>query len=319
MAKARKSRNASARSSKRHFGWAGKEPNDPRDYCYQVSQATLKALPPSVDLSTLIKSPAINQGNIGSCGPCSAARELLFDQEQTPTLADVKPSILQIYWCARYVMGTVNEDSGVYNRDLCKALNQFGWADESLYPYQPAKFKQKPPANVLADAATRRVTRYEKVPQILEQMKGALAQRDPFILGFMWYADWETSAIAKSGDLTLTAPGAQILGGHDVVIVGYDDATQRFTFINSWGTRWGKNGYGTIPYAQVLSPEKANDFWTLHWDEVVAPPVPPGPVPPGPVVPGMLQIMIDGQAYTGKQLTVQVAAPSGRRSIGVSC
>ena len=39
---------------------------------------------------------------------------------------------------------------------------------------------------------------------------------------------------------------------HTIAIYGYDDATRRFYFKNSWGTRFGKTGpkpgYGTIPY-----------------------------------------------------------------------
>lgn len=290
------------------FGWAGKERFDPRDVHYSASLAVLDALPPMVDLSARIKTPALDQKNIGACGPHCAAREMLYDQEQN-ALADVMPSRLQIYYCTRQLMGTTNQDSGVFNRDLCKAMAQFGWADERLWPYVTAKFRQKPPANVLADAATRKVTRYERVAQNLELMKAALAQGDPFIVGFLWYQSWETPQIAQSGDLTLTTPGDVVLGGHDVTIVGYDDAIQRFKFINSWGTNWGRNGFGTVPYDQWLDPQKASDFWTLHWDEAVTPPVPP--VPPIPPVGSELLVTINGQSVaTTGPVTVQIRQPA---------
>jgi len=48
-----------------------------------------------------------------------------------------------------------------------------------------------------------------------------------------------------------------------VVAVGYDDASQRFTIRNSWGTSWGLAGYATMPYAYLLSSSLASDFWTV--------------------------------------------------------
>jgi len=48
-------------------------------------------------------------------------------------------------------------------------------------------------------------------------------------------------------------PEGEVLGGHALVLVGYNDSTSRFTFRNSWGASWGDAGYGTIPYAYLTS------------------------------------------------------------------
>jgi hypothetical protein len=42
-------------------------------------------------------------------------------------------------------------------------------------------------------------------------------------------------------------------GRHVVVIVGYDDATHSFLVKNSWGPRWGEEGYFRIDYDDVSS------------------------------------------------------------------
>jgi hypothetical protein len=42
-----------------------------------------------------------------------------------------------------------------------------------------------------------------------------------------------------------------IWGNHFVTLVGYDDATQRLKFINSWGDRWGENGFGYVDYNRI--------------------------------------------------------------------
>ena len=261
---------------KHAFGWAGPEPKDSRDMPYSVSRAVLLTLPESVDLRGRFVTPAFDQGSIGSCGPQTAAADLLFDQEQNPAL-DVMPSRLFIYWAARKIMGTINSDSGVYNRDLCKALAQYGWPAETTWPYVVSKFRDMPPETAFIEAVARKVTRYAKVAQTLSQMQGALAQNDPFIFGFNWYTSWSSAAVNRSGDLPEPRASDRVEGGHDVLIVGYSNASQRFLFRNSWGTSWGKAGYGTIPYSVALDSQKASDFWTLHWDD---PPPPSPPLPP---------------------------------------
>ena len=40
-------------------------------------------------------------------------------------------------------------------------------------------------------------------------------------------------------------------GWHTLPICGFNDDAQRFEFKNSWGTYWGTNGFGTIPYDYV--------------------------------------------------------------------
>jgi C1A family cysteine protease len=65
-----------------------------------------------------------------------------------------------------------------------------------------------------------------------------------------------------------------VVGGHAVVVVGYDDAkkiqntgggpktTGAFRIRNSWGKSWGDAGYGWLPYEYVLQG-LAVDWWSL--------------------------------------------------------
>jgi hypothetical protein len=43
-------------------------------------------------------------------------------------------------------------------------------------------------------------------------------------------------------------------------LVGYNDTTQLFTVVNSWGTGWGKKGYCYFPYKYLTDPNLAMDF-----------------------------------------------------------
>ncbi len=55
-----------------------------------------------------------------------------------------------------------------------------------------------------------------------------------------------------------------LLGGHCILLVGYDDGTQRVIFRNSWGL-WGNQGYGTLPYAYLLNPQLAGSTGSISW------------------------------------------------------
>lgn len=288
------------------YGWKPSPP-DFRDHVYMVPDHVRAALPPSVDLSRPALpgpfEPAWDQGSIGSCGPHTASADIVFAALKQQSLpAAPMPSRLFVYWCARSVMGTLPEDSGVTNRDMLKALARHGWCDELLWPYVPNRMRDRPPQMCFDQAEKRKITQYLAVPQTLDAMRGCLAAGDPFIFGFSVYESLETAAVAKSGVVPMPKSGERVLGGHDVLVVGYDDAAQRFKFRNSWGAGWGQSGYGTIPYAYATNPRLAGDFWTVRHAGLPAPvgptpPVPPpgpSPVPVPPAITHQVDVRIDG-------------------------
>jgi C1A family cysteine protease len=271
-------------SNPRRYGWVRDLP-DFRDLRYTAP--IRYALPPAVDLAVpplpAPFEPAWDQGRIGSCGPNSCAADIVFAllrQQQAPTAS--MPSRLFLYYNARQLMGTINSDSGVSNRDMLKALARWGWCDESLWPYDPALLATKPRQECYDQAAGRKIGQYLSVPQQIDQMRSCLASGDPFIFGFTVYESFESDAVARTGVVPMPGRGESVLGGHDVLIVGYDDAARRFKFRNSWGPQWGQGGYGTIPYEYATSPQLAGDFWTVRGAPVPAPtptPTPPQPTP----------------------------------------
>lgn len=64
------------------------------------------------------------------------------------------------------------------------------------------------------------------------------------------------------------------IGGHAILIVGYDDANQCFICKNSWGESWGEKGYFRIAYSQADNAVLFGD-WTIAYTK--SPPLtPPG-------------------------------------------
>ena len=95
-------------------------------------------------------------------------------------------------------------------------------------------------------------------------MKGCLAAGYPFVFGFTVYDAFESAATAKSGELNMPTSTETVVGGHAVLAVGYDDVAQRFIVRNSWGPKWGKKGYFTIPYTYLMTENLSDDFWTIR-------------------------------------------------------
>ena len=90
---------------------------------------------------------------------------------------------------------------------------------------------------------------------------------------------------STSGDIPMPGPGESVQGGHCVIVVGYDSATQQFKFQNSWGTSWGAyGGFGFLPFAYLGSSTYGSDYWIVTGDTSVGPQPTPGPTPP-PVPP----------------------------------
>ena len=63
---------------------------------------------------------------------------------------------------------------------------------------------------------------------------------------------------------TFLKSGEQILGGHAVLAVGYDNEERVFIVRNSWGEGWGDAGYFYMPFAYLLDDNLSDDLWTIR-------------------------------------------------------
>jgi C1A family cysteine protease len=242
------------------YGWVSDTP-DKRDLLY-TALPEIVVLPVSADLR--LQCPTIyDQGQLGSCTANAITAAVEFDlmKEQKHIFM---PSRLFLYYNERAIEGTVSSDSGAQIRDGIKSVSHQGDCPETLWPYDISKFSAKPPPQCYTQARKYQAVQYQRLTQTSDLLKGCLASGYPFVFGFKVYESFESQLVAQTGHASLPASGDQLIGGHAVMAVGYDDSQQWFTVRNSWGEGWGMKGYFTLPYQYLLDRNQSSDFWTIR-------------------------------------------------------
>lgn len=262
----------------RNYGWK-KQVEDHRDFKMRDLRAVkslVVSLPSAVNLRKWC-SEVQDQGQLGSCTANAWAGLLQYNENKYPVVGRkyFNMSRLFIYYNERVIGNTVNEDSGAQIRDGAKAIATYGSCAEYDWFYDESKFTIKPSPACYKVAFPNHIHSYYSLDGInssktLTNLKTCIASGQPFVFGFNVYSSFEAQEMADTGIMQM--PTSQELkdgpvGGHAVMAVGYDDATQRFLVRNSWGAGWGlkgiNGGYFTMPYDFISDHNQASDFWTV--------------------------------------------------------
>jgi C1A family cysteine protease len=235
-------------------------------------------IPNKVDLRQWC-SPIENQGNLGSCS-AHAGMGVVEYLEKRAFGKHIDGSRLFLYKTTRNLM-RVTGDTGAWLRNVMGALALCGVPDEKYWPYVIADFDKEPEAFVYSIADNYEGVKYfchdplgMNVPgeTVLLKVKLYLARGIPSMFGFFGFSSFGQSNVR--GGIPYPCPGEQAQWGHAIVAVGYDNnfkiknlscnkETKGALLIrNSWGTTWGDNGYGWLPYDYVRN-KLALDFWSL--------------------------------------------------------
>lgn len=236
---------------KRKYGWIPDIP-DYRDFYFS---APVRKLPTVVDLSNIIHQ-VWDQENLGSCTAQATSAQVWAVDSTKP----YEPSRLFVYYATRQLEGTVGYDSGASIRNSIKSVVKFGFPRETSWPYIISKFANKPPINVWRSAARQKVLEYARVNQTAQSIQTVLAAGFTVNLGIMVYNSFEQ----PGGIVPMPDWNDSALGGHAILLVGYNRQTSLYKFLNSWGRNWGDNGFGYLPFNYVHSSDLTADLWTIR-------------------------------------------------------
>jgi len=220
-----------------------------RDRGLSASQVAGATLPTSVDWRNMNRTnyvtPVEDQGDCGSCvafGTVAAFEanvQIARGNPQPP--ADLSEADLWFCWGPAHGAGAC--PGGGWWPDSSFPGCVPGIVDAACFPYTAANQS----CNRCSSAASRltKITNWHSVSAVTD-MKTWLATHGPVTTCFTVYDDFYnyTSGVYSP----VNSPTNQVVGGHCICVVGYNDADSCWICKNSWGTGWGENGFFQIAY-----------------------------------------------------------------------
>ena len=195
-----------------------------------------------IDYTTPIKdqAPAPTCEAFAFCAVLETKMQYQLNELYTPDLSEN-----HLYF---YAGGTIKK--GYVNIiDAAHYLMAYGIPDEGCYPdpHRPIDYPFK--SLVGWENRTVKITEWGWVDHNISVMKQALIDHGPLIICIGVYEDFNW----YRGGVYYHRWGPRV-GGHVVAIVGYDDSQQCWIVKNSWGTKWGEDGWFRMAYdADLIS------------------------------------------------------------------
>jgi C1A family cysteine protease len=226
------------------------------------------AIPDVLDMAPHM-APVFDQGQLSSCtgNTLVGALEYILNKKAgfvNTDAAFIGLSRLFVYYNERMIEGTIREDSGALLSDGIRALSTYGACKEEFFPYDVTKFSHTPSHAAYADGKTRIITQFAQVSITEDAFITTLAGGYPISIGIQIFASFESDKVAHSGLVPMPTPNEESLGGHAVLVSGYDRTKQLLKVRNSWGACWGDKGYFYLPFAYVFGSGLASDTWVIE-------------------------------------------------------
>ena len=203
-----------------------------------------------------------NQGSTGSCASFAAVHGAINITNSLQNNIMDKSQIESIRMSSSFVYNQLNTSKncskGTSIIETLDFLTNQGTCFESEFPFTndcsiaPDQIASKSKSNLKIDYSA---VLYDKNSSDIRKenlVKNYLSDSIPVI------------AVCQISDNFLNLPYGttiweqderrdQYLGHHVMVVIGYDDNTQTFELLNSWGNKWGNGGFVSISYRDFTS------------------------------------------------------------------
>ena len=245
---------------------------DSRDYkrVYGDDMIPSRDTHPKVDLRKYVDR-VYNQGSLGSCTANALCSAFSLEWKRQAKEDGVRhtpfnPSRLFVFYNSRICEGDTNADTGVTLRFALLAMNYIGVCREETWRYDEGKFADKPSIPAYLEGQGSKIVKYETLNQDIHQFRACLKAGFPFAFIMEIYGSFLDLSKKKG---VMPIPSDEEIQNfepllHAVLAVGYDDTKDHIIVLNSWGKKFGDNGYFYMPYAYITTPRRAFDFWKIE-------------------------------------------------------
>ena len=120
-----------------------------------------------------------------------------------------------------------------------------GCPDEDCYPYRAKDHYSGAPCEDRCSNWQSRLEKAEDYGSVYIQNVKAKLQESPLVTGMTVYDDFTDYTGGIYEHIT-----GDVIEGHAIVIIGWDDANNCWIGRNSWSTSWGEGGYFRIKYGE---------------------------------------------------------------------
>ena len=210
---------------------------DPQQYLLGDIQGT-EDKTPNEFMDLMKKMSPVFRQNWGSCTSASSVNGIKEFQEQKNL------SEYFNYVNSKKISGNYNQQ-GEYIVNALKAICNYGVCEQSLFPDIKGDswidyVKKEPSKEAYENALKYKGKTYWRVDMGIDNFKNAIYKNKvPVVFAMKWFASY--NRCPQSGILP---PPDRLVGRHSVCGVGYDK--DGLWVKNSFGERWGNNGYFKI-------------------------------------------------------------------------
>jgi len=201
---------------------------------------TRVSVPASIDWRA--KGAVSNVADQGQCGSCWAFALTAALESYVMRAPGVTKNVDLSEQVMVSCSGIGSCDGGTLDGDF---IRNVGIPPEKFYPYS-AQNGACEDVKEGWQTASFKINTWGSVPKSLNAIKEALVQYGPLPTALWVYEDLMHY---KSGVYSYTT--GKKLGGHAILLVGYDDAEKCFILKNSWGEDWGEKGFFKVAYSEL--------------------------------------------------------------------
>lgn len=227
---------------------------DKRDFSFKAF-AGATVLPRKFSRRAEMPSVA-DQGNAGSCVGHSFYYIKSWQEKQQRDIPSSGLSRLFIYSVCKKLDGL--NSAGTYPKVAVQVLQKYGICSEEKMPYSLMTDDVHPPEpsqQAYQEATNYKIKAYARCYSV-DDIKRAIFEQGPVNIDILVCKNF----LYPENGKFVYFPEGDILGGHALTGVGWDDDME-YTYkngvrlkgfvliLNSWGDKYGDNGYIWIPYA----------------------------------------------------------------------